>query len=82
MKERPRVTVDGRGVVVHLVDSEGRAVDVPLAEVPARVARVAGELKTKEGRSTFLRGVVRLLGSLAEPRETTNATDGNGEKDR
>jgi len=68
LKERPRVTIDGRGVVVHLVDSDGRGIDVPLAEVPARVARVAGALKTTEGRSTFLRGVARLLGTLAEPK--------------
>lgn len=67
MKDRPRVTIDGRGVVVHLVDSEGHSMDVALNEIPGRVATVAGALRTKEGRSTFLRGVARLLGSLAEP---------------
>lgn len=83
MKERPGVTIDGRGVVVHLVDSDGRGIDVPLNEVPARVARVAGALKSREGRSTLLRGVFRLLGSLAEPEEQrSNATDDGRKADR
>lgn len=69
MKERPRVTIDGRGVVVHLVDSGGRAVEVPLSELPARAASVAAALKTTEGRSSFLRGLARLLGSLSNPKD-------------
>ena len=73
MKERPGVTIYGRGVVVHLVDSDGRGVDVPLNEVPGRVATVAGALGTKQGRWTLLRGVLRLLGSLAEPEEQRTA---------
>lgn len=83
MKERPGVTVDGRGVVVHLVDTDGRGIDVPLNEIPARAAQVASALKTREGRWTFLRGVARLLGSLAEPEEQrTDGTDNGRKTDR
>jgi hypothetical protein len=83
VKPQPKVTIDGRGVVVHLTDSNGRGVEVPLTEVPAAVARAAAALKSSEGRSTFLRGVGRLLASLAEPKgDNANGSDNGGKRDR
>lgn len=85
MKYKPSITVDDRGVLLHVLGPDGEGFAVPLdsstvLEMSAALTRAAAALKTTEGRSTLLRGVGRLLRELAEPKETTNDDGGKPER--
>lgn len=90
MKAKPAITVDERGVLLHLVDDEGHGFAVPLnqdtlAELGAQCAGALERLQSPEKRGRLLwrlgRAVVR---ELMQPEEhgPTSPPDTAREKDR
>lgn len=83
---KPRLTIDDRGAVLHVdTDDRGNGIAIPLEpntvlELAAGFERAKATLKTPAGRSTFLRGLGRLLLELTEPKEVT--TDGTSKPKR
>jgi hypothetical protein len=65
---KPSITVDERGVLLHITTAEGNGVAIPLD--PATALEMWGKLslalKSPDGRSTLLRGLGRLLAELAQ----------------
>lgn len=62
---KPSITVDERGIILHLLNDAGEGVAVPLnastvADSQAALARAKEKLKTPEGKSQ----VAKALGSL------------------
>jgi hypothetical protein len=67
---KPSVTIDARGVLLHVTTQAGESVSIPLEpatviELAAALERARASLKTPEGRSTLLRGLGRILSDLA-----------------
>lgn len=72
---KPSLTIDQRGVVLHVTTEAGEGVAVKLdpgtvLELAAGLERARATLKTPEGRSSFLRGLGRLVLDLADQKES------------
>jgi hypothetical protein len=68
---KPSVTIDERGVTLHIVTEKGEGIAVPLEtdtllEIVAAVERGRAVLKTPAGRSTLFRGLGKLLLDLTD----------------
>lgn len=66
---KPSISVDERGVIVHLTNDAGEGVAVPLEadtvlEAAAAIERAKAKLKTPEGRGALLRGLGRVAWEL------------------
>jgi hypothetical protein len=75
----PLITVDERGIIVHLVDSEGHGVAVPLngeslAALAGQCALALEKIKSADTRGGFLWGVARAV--VREVLSTKKGTDG------
>jgi hypothetical protein len=68
---KPSITVDERGVLLHVIGKDGEGVAIPLD--PGTIIEMWGALgralKTPNGRTTFLRGLGRILGELTMDEE-------------
>lgn len=59
---KPSVTVDERGVLLHVTNGAGEGIAVPInAELVGDVTKAAARLLTPEGKSAALRVVGRVL---------------------
>lgn len=68
---KPSVTVDERGVILHVTDSDGKGVAVPLSgetltEIAAKWNQAKATLITPEGKRKFVRGLVELVLELTK----------------
>lgn len=77
---KPSITIDERGVLLHVTTDAGEGVAVKLEpstvlELMAGLERARGALKTTAGWSTLLRGAGRLLLELSEGKEHGSAKD-------
>jgi hypothetical protein len=66
---KPSVTVDERGVILHVTNDAGEGVAVPLnAELVTEATNAAARLLSPEGKRALARGLGRLfLELLQEP---------------
>lgn len=69
---KPSISIDERGVLLHVTDSEGRGFAVPLdtqtvLELGAKLAAAKAMLLTPEGKRRFAKGLAQLLLSMTEP---------------
>lgn len=72
MKAKPSVTIDERGILLHLVDGNGKGVAIPLepatlVQLSAAVTRAVAEIKTPRGRSLLVSAAGALFRQLTEP---------------
>lgn len=63
---KPSVTIDERGVILHVTTEAGEGVAIPLEpktvlELAAALERARGAFKSGSGWSTVLRGAGRIL---------------------
>lgn len=68
---KPSITIDERGVILHVTTDAGEGIAVPLEpatvlELAAALERGRAALKTPAGWSKLLRGAGRLLLELSE----------------
>lgn len=75
---KPSVTIDERGVILHVTTDAGEGVAIPLEpktalELAAGLERARARLNSPGGWSTLLRGAGKLLLELAEEKN-----DGKG----
>lgn len=68
---KPSITIDERGVLLHVTDKDGHGVAIPLE--PTTVLELAGslqlaaqKLKTPEGKRTLVHGLVDVFTKLAK----------------
>lgn len=66
---KPSVTVDERGILLHVTDSEGRGVAIPLdssaiVELSAGLARARARLVDAKGRKVLMRQLGRVVWDL------------------
>lgn len=71
---KPSVTIDERGVLLHVTTSAGEGIAIPLEpktviELAAGLERARGALKTSAGWSALLRGAGKILFDLAEDKD-------------
>lgn len=65
---KPSITVDERGVILHVTTDAGDGVAVPLnAEMVTEVIQGAERLLSPEGKRRVLRGLGRLFLELTAP---------------
>ncbi len=67
---KPSISIDERGVLLHVTDAEGHGIAIPLE--PSTVLELAGalqlaakELKTPQGKRVVMRAAWDLLTKLA-----------------
>jgi DNA-binding transcriptional regulator LsrR (DeoR family) len=68
---KPSVSIDERGVILHVTDSQGNGVAVPLsvetiAEITTKLQRAKTTIGTPEGKKKLLRGLVALALELTK----------------
>lgn len=68
---KPGLSIDERGVLLHVTGPNGNGIAIPLEpatvlDAAAVVTRAGQALKTKRGRSVLFRGLGTLLKELAE----------------
>jgi hypothetical protein len=68
---KPSITIDERGVLLHVTDSDGNGVAVPLEpstvlELSAALDRARTNLRTPKGRGVLLRGLAALAAEIAK----------------
>lgn len=68
---KPSVTVDERGVLLHVTNAAGEGFAVPLngetvSEIGAQLARAKSKLLTPEGKSRVARALSSLFWQLVE----------------
>ncbi len=71
MKPKPSITIDERGILLHLVDGNGEGVAIPLEpatllQLSAAVTRAVATLKTPGGRSLLVSAAGALFRQLSE----------------
>ena len=71
---KPTVTIDERGVLLHVTDAAGNGYAIPLEpatviEMAAALSRAKAALKTPEGRSVLVSALGGLLRELTKPKE-------------
>lgn len=68
---KPSVTVDERGVVLHVTNDAGEGVAIPLnAELVTETTKAAARLLSPEGKRRLLRGLGKAFFELLqEPEE-------------
>jgi hypothetical protein len=73
---KPSITVDERGVLLHVVTEQGEGVAIPLD--PKMLAAAAGEaftrVQTPEGKTRVVRALGRLFLELTAP-ESSDGSD-------
>jgi len=67
---KPAISIDERGVLLHLTDAEGHGYAIPLKpetvlELAGTLQLAADKLKTPEGKRTLVRGALELITKLA-----------------
>lgn len=79
---KPSITIDERGVLLHVTDKDGHGVAIPLE--PTTVLELAGslqlaaqKLRTPDGKRTLVRGLVDVFAKLAKGGDDdgSNGTD-------
>lgn len=72
---KPSVTVDERGVLLHVVTEEGEGIAIPLdpRELAATTAAVLDQVLSPEGKRRLVRGLGRLFLELTAPEKKTDA---------
>lgn len=85
MKARPSVTIDERGILLHLTDAEGKGVAIPLEpstllQLSAAVTKAVATLKTPRGRSLLVSAAGALFRELTGPGDGSDS--GTSEADR
>lgn len=86
---KPSITVDERGVVLHVTDAAGKGFAVPLsaatvAELGLQLARAKARLMTAEGKSEIAKALGELFGKLTRKGDEDGAPkpDESGKEDR
>lgn len=65
---KPSITVDERGIILHVTTATGEGVAVPLnAELVTEAKNAFAKLATPEGKRRVLHGLGRLFSELTEP---------------
>lgn len=72
MKASPSITIDERGILLHLTDGNGEGVAIPLEpatllQLGAAVGKALAEVKTPRGRSLLVSAAGALFRELTEP---------------
>jgi hypothetical protein len=78
---KPSVTIDERGILLHVTDTEGKGVAVPLnAETVREISHALERLKAPETRSQLFKNVAHAIAQtlLGTPE---NKADGTPEPD-
>lgn len=84
---KPSVTIDERGVLLHVTDNEGHGVAIPLngealAELGAQIALALERLKEPAGRSSFFWRIAKAVAAeVVKPGSDDEAGNGNGTSD-
>jgi len=70
-RPKPSITIDERGVLLHVTDSEGNGIAIPLEpgtvlELAAGFDRARASLKTPEGRKALWHGLANIVSELAK----------------
>jgi len=67
---KPSVTVDERGLVVHLTNEAGEGVAIPVnAELVTDATKAAARLLSPEGKRALLRGLGKVFFELLQEPE-------------
>jgi hypothetical protein len=75
---KPSISIDERGILLHVTDSEGKGVAIPLdsrsiVELTAGLARARAKLVRPEGRKVLMRELGRIVWELmTDPKEKAN----------
>lgn len=77
---KPTLTLDERGLILHVTTEAGEGVAVPLKpETFAEAYKGVERVLSPEGKRRLLRGVVQLVLELTKPHEP-DAEETNGKK--
>ena len=68
---KPSVTIDEHGVLLHVTDSQGEGLAIPLSaetlvEIAAKLERAKVNIATPEGKKKLVRGLAALLLELTK----------------